>query len=51
MATTVHMSETTSATPQQVRAALTDYGPGTGQLFGNSTGKAIEGRNESARAG
>jgi Polyketide cyclase / dehydrase and lipid transport len=37
MATTIHMNEITTATPQQVLAALTDFGPGRGKLFGNST--------------
>jgi hypothetical protein len=35
--TTIHMSETTTATPEQFVAALTDFGPGRGELFGNST--------------
>jgi hypothetical protein len=33
---TMHMHETTTATPEQVLASLTDFGPGREKLFGNS---------------
>ena len=33
---TIHMHETTTATPEQFLAALTDFGPGRSKLFGNS---------------
>jgi len=33
---TIHLKDTTSATPEQFVAALTDFGPGRSQLFGNS---------------
>jgi hypothetical protein len=33
---TIHLSATTTATPEQFAAALTDFGPGRGELFGNS---------------
>ena len=33
---TIHMHETTSATPEQFLDALTDFGPGRSKLFGNS---------------
>ena len=33
---TIHLHETTTATPEQFIAALTDFGPGRSQLFGNS---------------
>jgi hypothetical protein len=33
---------TTSATPEQFVAALTDFGPGRGELFGNSTDDYLE---------
>jgi hypothetical protein len=33
---TIHLHQTTSATPEQFVAALTDFGPGRSQLFGNS---------------
>jgi hypothetical protein len=34
---TIQFDVTTSATPEQFVAALTDFGPGRGELFGNST--------------
>jgi len=34
---TIHMHRTTSLTPEQYIAGLTDFGPGRGKLFGNST--------------
>jgi hypothetical protein len=34
--TTIHMHQTTTATPQQILGALTDFGPGREKLFGNS---------------
>ena len=34
--TTIHMHETTTATPEQFVAALTDFGPGRAALFPNS---------------
>src|SRR5258705_874762 len=33
---TLHFTQTTSATPEQFVAGLTDFGPGRSQLFGNS---------------
>jgi hypothetical protein len=33
---TIHLRQTTTATPEQFVAALTDFGPGRSQLFGNS---------------
>ena len=33
---TIHMHETTTVTPEQYVAALTDFGPGRSELFGNS---------------
>jgi hypothetical protein len=33
---TIHFRETTSATPEQFVAALTDFGPGRSKIFGNS---------------
>src|SRR5215467_3171298 len=33
---TFHFHETTTATPEQFIAGLTDFGPGRSQLFGNS---------------
>lgn len=33
---TIHLHQTTTATPEQFLAALTDFGPGRSKLFGNS---------------
>ena len=33
---TIHFHETTTSTPEQFVAALTDFGPGRSKLFGNS---------------
>ena len=33
---TIHLRQTTTATPEQFLAGLTDFGPGRSQLFGNS---------------
>jgi hypothetical protein len=33
---TIHMHQTTTATPEQFLAALIDFGPGRSKLFGNS---------------
>ena len=34
--TIIHLSQTTTATPGQFVAGLTDFGPGRSELFGNS---------------
>ena len=34
--TTVHLHQTTTSTPEQFIAGLTDFGPGRSKLFGNS---------------
>jgi hypothetical protein len=34
---TFHFTETTTATPEQFVASLTDFGPGRKELFGNSS--------------
>jgi hypothetical protein len=34
---TIHMEQTTTATPEQFVAALTDFGPGRSKLFGRSS--------------
>src|SRR5262245_38025243 len=34
---TIHLLQTTSSTPEQFVAGLTDFGPGRSKLFGNST--------------
>src|SRR4249919_1581298 len=33
---TIHLHQTTTATPEQFVAALTDFGPGRSEIFGNS---------------
>ena len=33
---TIHFTTTTSATPEQFIAAVTDFGPGRSELFGNT---------------
>ena len=33
---TIHFTTTTTATPEQFTAAVTDFGPGRSQLFGNT---------------
>lgn len=33
---TIHLHETTTATPEQFLAALTDFGPGREKVFGNT---------------
>src|SRR6185369_986180 len=33
---TIHFKQTTTSTPEQFIAGLTDFGPGRAQLFGNS---------------
>ncbi|MGW5149871.1 hypothetical protein [Rhodococcus koreensis] len=44
--TTIHLHQTTIATPEQFLAGLTDFGPGRGELFGNSTDKYLEVHHE-----
>jgi hypothetical protein len=39
---TVHFKETTTVTPEQFVAALTDFGPGRSELFGNSADGYLE---------
>ncbi|MBJ7478873.1 hypothetical protein [Rhodococcus sp. (in: high G+C Gram-positive bacteria)] len=34
--TTIHLHQTTTATPEQVLAGLTDFGPGREEIFGRS---------------
>ena len=33
---TIHLHQTTTSTPEQYVAGLTDFGPGRSKLFGNS---------------
>ena len=39
---TIHFKETTTATPEQFIAGLTDFGPGRAELFGNSTDEYLK---------
>jgi hypothetical protein len=39
---TIHLHETTSSTPEQFVAGLTDFGPGRQELFGNSSDEYLE---------
>jgi hypothetical protein len=39
---TIHFNQTTTATPEQFIAGLTDFGPGRAKLFGNSTDEYLK---------
>ena len=39
---TIHLHQTTTATPEQYIAGLTDFGPGREKLFGNSADKFLK---------
>jgi hypothetical protein len=39
---TIHLHRTTTATPEQLLAALTDFGPGRSKLFGNSADEYLK---------
>ncbi|ADJ47390.1 hypothetical protein AMES_5565 [Amycolatopsis mediterranei S699] len=39
---TIHFTVTTTATPEQFLAALTDFGPGRAELFGNSADEYLQ---------
>ena len=39
---TYHLHETTTATPAQVLAGITDFGPGRQEIFGNSGDEFLE---------
>ncbi|WP_410810754.1 SRPBCC family protein [Micromonospora sp. 067-2] len=38
----IHIVEQTTATPEQVLAALTDFGPGRSEVFGNSADEYLK---------
>ena len=44
---TFHLNQTTTATPEQFVAGLTDFGPGRAELFGNSADKDLKVHDES----
>ncbi|WP_040867191.1 hypothetical protein [Nocardia exalbida] len=46
---TIHFKETTNSTPEQFVAALTDFGPGRSQVFGNSADEYLEVHNQGRR--
>jgi hypothetical protein len=39
---TIHLNETTTATPEQFVAALTDFGPGRSKVFGRSADEYLK---------
>ena len=39
---TIHLHETTTATPEEFLAGLTDFGPGRSKLFGNSSDEYLK---------
>ncbi|MGZ4619590.1 MAG: hypothetical protein ACXV3F_12940 [Frankiaceae bacterium] len=39
---TIHLHQTTTATPEQFLAGLTDFGPGRSKLLGNSADKYLK---------
>jgi hypothetical protein len=39
---TIHLNQTTTATPEQLVAGLTDFGPGRSELFGNSADEYLK---------
>jgi len=46
--TTIRLHETTTATPEQFVAGLTDFGPGRSELFGNSADDDLKVHDKSA---
>ena len=45
---TIHLHQTTTATPEQFVAALTDFGPGRSKIFGNSADSYLKVHSEGA---
>src|SRR5665213_2314733 len=39
---TIHLHQTTTSTPEQFIAGLTDFGPGRSKLFGNSADDGLK---------
>ena len=39
---TIHIHRTTTSTPEQYIAGLTDFGPGRSELFGNSADEYLQ---------
>jgi len=46
---TIHLHETTTATPEQFVAGLTDFGPGRSKLFGRSADEYLKVHSQGAR--
>ena len=44
---TIHLHQTTTATPEQFVAGLTDFGPGRSKLFGNSSDEYVKVHDQS----
>ena len=47
---TIHLHQTTTSTPEQYVAGLTDFGPGRSKLFGNSADECLKGLGAFMRA-
>src|SRR5262245_57806712 len=47
---TIHFKQTTTSTPEQFIAGLTDFGPGRAELFGNSTDAYLKLHSKGAHA-
>jgi hypothetical protein len=45
---TIHLHQTTTSTPEQFVAGLTDFGPGRSKLFGNSADAYLQVHDEGA---
>jgi hypothetical protein len=45
---TIHFRQTTTATPEQYIAGLTDFGPGRSKLFGNSDDEDLQVHSENS---
>ena len=46
---TIHFKQTTTSTPEQFIAGLTDFGPGRSKLFGNSADEYLKVHEKSSR--
>jgi hypothetical protein len=46
---TVHFKETTTSTPEQFVAALTDFGPGRSEIWGNSADSYLKVHHQGSR--
>ena len=45
LVSTIHLHQTTTSTPEQYVAGLTDFGPGRSKLFGNSADEYLKVHN------